>query len=187
MIVEPTALPGVLMFTPTPHGDTRGRFTELFRDDIFHHHAPGHRFVQDNASVSLKAGTVRGLHFQRVPHAQGKLVRVQAGAILDVVVDARQGSPTFGQHIAIELSAENMWQIWVPPGCLHGLCTLVDHTEVHYKVTALYHADLDGAVRWNDPDLAIDWPVSARDAILSPRDAAAPTWAAMVPGFGPHG
>jgi dTDP-4-dehydrorhamnose 3,5-epimerase len=174
MNIDTTAVPGVLIITPQRHGDERGFFMEVFRADVFAGAAPGHAFVQDNHSLSALRGTLRGLHCQRPPRAQGKLVRVTRGAVLDVAVDVREGSPTFGQHVAVELSGGNARQLWVPPGFLHGFCTLMDDTEVLYKVTDTYSQPHDVAVRWNDPALGIAWPVSLADAILSAKDAAAP-------------
>ncbi len=123
MQVAPTALDGVLVFTPKRHEDPRGSFIETFRQDVFGQHAPGVTFVQDNHSTSVRRGTVRGLHFQREPAAQGKLVRCARGAILDVAVDVRDGSPTYGRHVAVELTPSNLRQLWVPAGFLHGFCT----------------------------------------------------------------
>ncbi len=174
MQVAPTALDGVLVFTPKRHEDPRGSFIETFRQDVFGQHAPGVTFVQDNHSTSVRRGTVRGLHFQREPAAQGKLVRCARGAILDVAVDVRDGSPTYGRHVAVELTPSNLRQLWVPAGFLHGFCTLEDDTEVIYKVTSHYSPAHDAAVRWDDPDLAIAWPMSAAEAQLSAKDAAAP-------------
>ncbi len=174
MQVERTALDGVLVIAPKRHGDARGFFMETFRQDLFESHVPKTSFVQDNHSLSAQRGTVRGLHFQRDPMAQGKLVRCTRGAILDVAVDVRQGSPTYGRHVAVELSAENAKQLWVPAGFLHGFCTLVADTEVIYKVTAYYSPAHDAAVRWNDPDIGVPWPISADEASLSAKDAAAP-------------
>ncbi len=174
MQVDRTALDGVLLITPKRHEDARGSFTETFRQDVFDKHVPGTRFVQDNHSVSARRGTVRGLHFQREPMAQGKLVRCTVGAILDVAVDVREGSSTFGRHVAVELSGANGQQLWVPAGFLHGFCTLVDATEVIYKVTSFYSPAHDAGVLWNDPDLGVPWPVKEDEASLSPKDAAAP-------------
>jgi dTDP-4-dehydrorhamnose 3,5-epimerase len=172
--IEKTALPGALLITPKTFGDERGAFMEAFRRDVFAEAVPGVSFVQDNVSLSTRKGTVRGLHYQRPPMGQGKLVRCGCGAILDVAVDVRHGSPTYGRHVAVELSAENRRQLWVPVGFLHGFCTLTDDTEVLYKVTAHYSQAHDGAVAWSDPDLGIAWPVDAASAILSAKDAAAP-------------
>ena len=165
---------GPLLIVPKRFGDERGFFSETFRDDLFREHAGGVTFVQDNHSLSAARGTIRGLHYQRSPRAQGKLVRVTKGAVLDVAVDIREGSPTYGRHVAVELSAQNWAQLWVPVGFLHGFCTLTDQTEVVYKVTDYYSAEHDAAVRWNDPRIGIDWPVTEAEATLSAKDQAAP-------------
>lgn len=132
--------------------------------------------MQDNHSCSIQAGTVRGLHYQVPPRAQGKLVRVTSGAIIDVVVDVRRGSPYFGQHVKAEISAENGRQIWVPAGFLHGFITLQPNTHVAYKVTDFYDGGCDGSVLWSDPAFGIDWGVSEADAVLSDKDAKAKPW-----------
>jgi dTDP-4-dehydrorhamnose 3,5-epimerase len=168
------AIPGPILIKPRRHADDRGHFSETFRQDIFGNHVPGVHFIQDNQSISFKTGTVRGLHFQRQPRAQGKLIRVVRGRIFDVVIDARGSSPFYRQNVSVELSAENGHQLWVPQGFLHGFCTLEPNTEVAYKVTDYYSAEHDGAVRWNDPDLAVNWPVDASTAILSDKDLKAP-------------
>jgi dTDP-4-dehydrorhamnose 3,5-epimerase len=167
-------IPGLLLVEPTRLGDERGFFSEVFRSDLFEDHAGPVRFLQDNHSRSAQRGTIRGLHFQREPYAQGKLVRVTRGAILDVAVDIRHGSPTFGQHVAVELSESNWHQLWVPAGFLHGFCTLVDDVEVLYKVTSPYSRDHDAGVRWNDPAIGVAWPVSEAEATLSGKDRTAP-------------
>jgi len=131
-------------------------------------------FVQDNHSLSGPIGTVRGLHFQLPPHAQGKLVRCVRGSIIDVAVDARKNSPTYGQHIRVELSAENAQQLWVPEGFLHGFATLEANTEVVYKVTDYYAPESDGNIRWNDTDLGINWGITENTAVLSEKDLKAP-------------
>ena len=174
MEIERTSLSDVLLFTPKRHGDPRGYFCEVFRDDVFARNAGPVSFVQDNHSRSARKGTLRGLHYQKKPFAQGKLVRVTRGAILDVAVDIRHGSPTFGQHVAVELSEENGRQLWIPPGFLHGLCTLTDDTEVLYKVTAYYSGPHDAGVVWNDPDIGVPWPAMTEGYVLSPKDEAAP-------------
>lgn len=174
MRVTPLTIPGLLVFEPSRIGDSRGFFSETFRADVFESAAGPVHFVQDNHSLSAARGTVRGLHFQKPPRAQGKLVRVVKGAILDVAVDIRQGSPTFGRHAALELSAENWRQLWIPAGFLHGFCTLTEQAEVVYKTTDYYSREHDAAVRWNDPDLGIGWPVSGSQAIVSEKDAKAP-------------
>ena len=138
------------------------------------------RFVQDNHSLSRVAGTVRGLHFQRPPSAQGKLVRCVRGAIFDVAVDLRRGSPTYGRTITAELSAENWRQLWIPRGFAHGLCTLTEDTEVLYKVDAPYDAAADSAIRWDDPAIGIDWPLTGVP-VLSDKDAMAPLLAEFSP------
>ena len=174
MMIDRTALEGVLIFTPKRIEDARGSFMECFRRDVFEAHAPGVGFVQDNLSLTRRRGSVRGLHYQRPPMAQGKLVRCGRGAILDVAVDVREGSPQYGRHVAVELSEENARQLWVPAGFLHGFCTLADDAEVLYKVTAHYSAAHDGGVRFDDPDLGIAWPEFVDPSLLSPKDAAAP-------------
>lgn len=167
-------LQDVVLITPKSLSDPRGFFAETFREDKFRTMVADVSFVQDNHSLSVRRGTVRGLHFQKEPRAQGKLVRVTRGAVVDVVVDIRQGSPTYGQHLAVELSAENRSQLWVPPGFLHGFCTLADMTEVMYKVTDYYSSEHDAGVVWNDPDLGIAWPVSGAEASISDKDGKAP-------------
>ena len=174
--VKPTALDGVMIVTPARFGDDRGFFSETYNEQRFVDAGVDARFVQDNHSRSAKKGTVRGLHYQAPPFAQAKLVRVAAGSVLDVAVDARRSSPTYGKHVAVELSAENGAQLFVPEGFLHGFVTLEPETHVIYKVNAYYDRESDGAVRWNDPDLAIDWGVSENGATLSDKDAAAPFW-----------
>jgi dTDP-4-dehydrorhamnose 3,5-epimerase len=184
MNIQTLAIEGPLLITPSRHGDSRGYFSEVFRADVFEHHAPGFRFVQDNHSLSALKGTVRGLHYQKSPRAQGKLVRVGRGTILDVAVDARSGSASFGQHVAVELSGENRQQLWVPPGFLHGFCTLTEAAEVLYKVTEYFSAPHDAGVRWNDPALGIPWPVHEADVIVSEKDRTAPLFAEMGDVFG---
>jgi dTDP-4-dehydrorhamnose 3,5-epimerase len=139
-------------------------------DDWFSANVARGRFVQDNHSFSKLAGTLRGIHFQLPPHAQGKLVRVTRGAIWDVAIDLRTGSPTFGRHVGIELSAANWQQLWIPVGFGHAFCTIEPGSEVFYKVTAHYQPDSERGIAWDDPDLGIDWPVEASRAILSDRD-----------------
>ncbi|MBL8571940.1 MAG: dTDP-4-dehydrorhamnose 3,5-epimerase [Phreatobacter sp.] len=174
MKIEPLAIDGLLVIEPARIPDGRGFFSEIFRTDRFEATAGPFAFVQDNQSLSAARGTIRGLHYQKAPRAQGKLIRVVRGAILDVAVDIRQGSPTFGKHVAMELSAENWRQIWVPPGFLHGFCTLRDNTEVIYKVTDYYSREHDAGVRWNDPDIGVEWPVAELEATLSDKDRTAP-------------
>src|SRR5215204_2206355 len=163
--LEPTALADVKIVKPKRFGDARGFLSEVFNRRAFAQAGISLDFVQDNHSSSAKAGTVRGLHFQTAPFAQAKLVRVSRGRILDVAVDLRRSSPTFGQHVAVELSAANWLQLLVPVGFAHGFCTLEDETEVLYKVTAYYAAAHDRGIAWDDPALGIPWPVTAADAI----------------------
>jgi dTDP-4-dehydrorhamnose 3,5-epimerase len=170
MHFEETAIPAVRIVTPTKHGDARGFFSEVYKQSDWRNAGLDPLFVQDNHSFSAPAGTLRGLHFQLPPFAQDKLVRVTRGRILDVAVDVRRSSPTFGQHVAIELSAENWRQLFVPVGFAHGFITLEPDTEVLYKVTALYAPSHDRGVAFDDPDLAIDWRIRGEDVILSEKD-----------------
>lgn len=181
MNIERLALDGVLLIEPKKIGDARGFFSETFRADRFEAEAGPVRFVQENQSLSAKRGTVRGLHYQRAPRGQGKLVRVLRGAILDVVVDARATSATFGQHLSVELSEENWRQIFIPEGFLHGFCTLTDAVEVTYKVTDYYSPEHDAGIRWDDPALGIRWPVAQPDAIVSEKDRTAPAFSEIFP------
>lgn len=175
-IVE-TAIPAVKKLTPRRFGDARGFFTETWNARAMAAAGLDIAFVQDNHSYSAEAGTVRGLHYQRPPDAQGKLVRVLRGAILDVAVDVRRGSPTFGKWVAEELSYGNGAMLWVPRGFLHGFVTLEPDTDVMYKVDNFYAAASDGAVRFDDPDIGIDWGLGDTAPILSDKDAAAPALA----------
>lgn len=177
MQIESLEISDVKLITPRRHADPRGYFCETYNTRIFHALGISADFVQDNESYSAKKGTVRGLHFQAPPFAQAKLVRVVKGAVIDVAVDARKGSPTYGRWVSARLSAENGAALYVPAGFLHGFATLEPDTVVLYKVDAHYDRDSEGAVRWNDPDLAIDWGIGESDALLSDKDAAAPFWA----------
>lgn len=168
-------LPGVKVVELQPFGDTRGSFVETFNRQKLIALGIDHEFVQDNESWSRPVGTVRGVHFQLPPHAQGKLVRVTRGRILDVAVDLRSDSPTYRSHCSVELTGEDDLVFWIPAGFGHGFCTLEPDTVVSYKVTALYAPDSDRSVRWDDPDLAIDWPVGPAQAVLSDKDATAPS------------
>jgi dTDP-4-dehydrorhamnose 3,5-epimerase len=171
---------GPLLLEPRRFEDARGFFSEVWKDDWLAQLGVATRFVQDNHSLSRTVGTVRGLHFQRPPSAQGKLVRCVRGAIFDVAVDLRRGSPTYGRHVTAELSADNWRQLWIPRGFAHGLCTLTADTEVLYKVDAPYDAAADAAIRWDDPALGIDWPVIG-EALLSDKDRVAPPLASFEP------
>ena len=172
--ITPLALPDVLLITPRRHGDARGWFAETWSRRAFEAAGLDLDFVQDNQSFNAETGTVRGLHFQMAPHPQTKLVRCLRGAILDVAVDVRPGSPTFGKWVSATLSAEGGEQLLVPRGFAHGFCTLTDNCEIAYKVDGLYAPQTEGGVLWNDPDLAIDWPVTADRAILSDKDKVLP-------------
>ena len=167
-------IPAVLLITPPRFGDARGFFSETFHAGRLAAAGIAGPFVQDNHSLSAAKGTVRGLHLQLAPHAQGKLVRVTRGAIWDVAVDVRHGSATFGRHVAAVLSAENWQQMWIPAGFLHGFCTLEPDTEVLYKVTAPYDRDSERGVHWCDPALDIPWPVADGAALLSDKDEVLP-------------
>jgi dTDP-4-dehydrorhamnose 3,5-epimerase len=160
----------LIYFSDKRHGDQRGWFSETFRVDLFAAHIGQEVFVQDNQSLSRDRGTLRGLHFQMPPHPQGKLVRCLAGAIFDVAVDIRNGSPTYGQWIGVELSAENGKQLYIPVGFAHGFMTLEPDTMIFYKVTDHYAPDCDRGLAWNDPDLAVDWPIKDNKPLLSAKD-----------------
>ena len=174
MQITSLAIPEVKLVRPVKHGDARGFFSETYARRDFEAAGIIGELVQDNQSLSAATGVVRGLHFQIPPHAQAKLVRVVRGAILDVAVDIRHGSPTFGEHVTAELSAENWCQLWVPKGFAHGFCTLAPMTEVVYKVSDYYAPDCDKGMFWSDPALAIRWPVAAMAATVSAKDAILP-------------
>lgn len=170
MLFEDTAIPDVKIVTPKRHGDARGFFSEVYKKSDWEKVGVHLDFVQDNHSLSGPVGTLRGLHFQTAPFAQDKLVRVVRGRILDVAVDIRRASPTFGKHVAVELSTENWRQLLVPIGFAHGFVTLEPDTEVLYKVTAFYSAADDRGLAWDDPDLGIDWPLPPTGPLLSDKD-----------------
>jgi dTDP-4-dehydrorhamnose 3,5-epimerase len=174
MQIEPLAIADVKIITPRRFQDDRGFFSETWNARAFREAGLDADFVQDNHAYSVEKGVVRGLHYQLPPSAQGKLVRVTKGAILDVAVDIRRTSPTFGHHVSAVLSAENWRQIWVPVGFAHGYVTLEPHTEVVYKVTNLYAPALDRGILWSDPALAIDWGLTDSEAILSEKDRRQP-------------
>jgi dTDP-4-dehydrorhamnose 3,5-epimerase len=173
----------VKLIVPKIFHDTRGAFSETYNRQAMSDAGIPAEFVQDNQSLSASTGTLRGLHFQIAPHAQGKLVRVIRGVIMDVAVDIRAGSPTFGRHVSATLSAENRMQIWVPPGFAHGFCTLEPNTEVIYKVTAYYAPDCDRGLQWDDADLGIKWPVSAETVTLSDKDRKQTAFRDLEPAF----
>jgi dTDP-4-dehydrorhamnose 3,5-epimerase len=173
-------IPDVFIFTPKRFGDERGFFQETFNRALIEPMTGPLDWVQDNHSRSNAKGVVRGLHFQVPPFAQDKLVRCIRGAILDVAVDIRHGSPTFGRHVSACLTASGGEQIFVPRGFAHGFATLEEGCEVAYKVSNYYSASHDRSVRWNDPAIGIDWGIEEAEAILSPKDAAAPLLADLV-------
>ncbi len=182
LLIEETALPGVLILTPRRHGDARGFFCESWNARVMAAAGLDYDFVQDNHSMSREAGTLRGLHYQAPPHAQAKLVRCGRGALFDVAVDVRAGSPTFGRWVGVELSFENGRQLMVPEGFLHGFVTRQPDTEIVYKCTDFYDADADGAVRWDDPAIGIDWGLTGAPK-LSDKDRNAPRLADLDPVF----
>jgi dTDP-4-dehydrorhamnose 3,5-epimerase len=172
--IEPTAIPDLKIVTTKQFGDDRGFFTETWNRQRFAEAGIDLDFVQDNHSLSVPAGTIRGLHFQSPPHAQAKLVRVVRGSILDIAVDLRRTSPTYGRHIAVTLSAENCFQLFVPVGFAHGFCTIVPNTEVIYKVSSYYSPRHDHGIAFDDPALGIPWPSVADAFILSEKDGHQP-------------
>lgn len=174
MKVERLAIPEVLLLTPQRFPDGRGFFSETWSQKRYAEIGIPGPFVQDNHSYSAQRGVVRGLHLQIAPSVQGKLVRVTRGAVWDVAVDVRHGSPTFGQHAGAVLSAENWQQLWIPGGFLHGFCTLEPDTEVIYKVTAPYDKPAERGVIWNDPDLSVPWPIDPAEVVLSDKDRVLP-------------
>lgn len=174
MEFRPFNIADLKMITPKHIGDERGYFAETFRHDSFAENCGDFTFVQENESLSVNVGTVRGLHFQSEPHAQGKLVRCTAGALFDVAVDIRMGSPTFGQWVGEILTPKNGKQLWVPPGFAHGFCSLEPNTVICYKVTGYYSAECDKGLAWDDPEIGIAWPDLADPAMLSAKDRKQP-------------
>lgn len=173
MKITQTRLSAVKLLSPARFGDHRGFFAETYSYRVFAALGIDADFVQDNHSLSVQVGTVRGLHFQAPPHEQGKLVRCGRGSIFDVAVDIRKGSPDYGRWVGCKLSAENGAQLYIPAGFAHGFMTLEANSEIVYKCSGYYAPDSEGAVRWDDPAIGIEWPLSAR-ATLSEKDAAAP-------------
>lgn len=173
MQIEHTALPGVVIITPRRFGDERGWFCETWNARAMAEAGLDVAFVQDNHSMSAAVGTLRGLHYQRPPHAQDKLVRCTRGAIFDVAVDIRRGSPTYGKWVGVELTPQNGKQLLAPKGFLHGFVTREPDTEVQYKCSDLYAPDCDGGIRWDDPDIRIDWGLQG-EPVLSAKDRVAP-------------
>ena len=179
-MIKRFGIDGPLLLESRRFEDVRGFFSEVWKDSWLADLKVDTCFVQDNHSLSRAAGTIRGLHFQRPPSAQGKLVRCVHGAIFDVAVDLRRGSPTYGRHITAELSAENWRQLWIPRGFAHGLCTLTADAEVLYKVDAPYDAAADAAICWDDPAIGIEWPLNG-SPVLSDKDRVAPHLVDFVP------
>jgi dTDP-4-dehydrorhamnose 3,5-epimerase len=182
MDIRTLQIPGPVVIVPRKFADGRGFLSETHNEAEFCAKVANVRFVQDNHSYSEHPGTIRGIHFQVPPHAQGKLVRVVRGAIFDVALDLRTASPTFGRHAATELSAADWNQVWIPAGFGHGFCTLEPHTEVIYKVTAFYHPESERGIAWNDPGLAIGWPLGGHEPRLSDQDRQHPRLA-EAPGY----
>lgn len=174
MKLEQTVLQGVVILTPARHGDDRGFFSESWNKSRLDQAGLNYDFIQDNHSVSENSGTVRGLHFQSPPHAQAKLVRCGQGALLDVAVDIRRGSPTFGKWVGVELTAQNGKQLLIPAGFLHGFVTRTPNTEIIYKCTDYYAPDCDASVRYDDPYIGIDWGLDEEAPRLSDKDRDAP-------------
>ena len=177
MKVTKTKLDGVLILEPRRFGDARGFFSEVYNKETLRAAGINVEFVQDNHSLSRDVGTVRGLHYQSPPHAQDKLVRCGAGAIWDVAVDARKGSATYGEWVGVELTAANGLQLFVPKGFLHGFATRAPNSELLYKCSDVYAPECDGAVAFDDPDLAIDWRLDGATPVLSDKDRAASSFA----------
>ncbi|HEV7877799.1 dTDP-4-dehydrorhamnose 3,5-epimerase [Bradyrhizobium sp.] len=183
MEIRPLNIADVKLVIPQIHRDARGFFSETYSRRDFGTAGIATEFVQDNHSLSAEVGTLRGLHFQAPPRAQGKLVRVTRGSIFDVAVDIRVGSPTFGQHVNAIVSAENWRQIWIPAGFAHGYCTLEPDTEVIYKVTDYYAPDCDRGLKWDDAALGIRWPIDPDKARLSDKDRRQPALKELAPAF----
>lgn len=180
MEIIKTDIEGVLILKPHIFGDARGYFYESYNKKLLSDLAPEiPEFVQDNQSYSTY-GVVRGLHFQKAPYAQAKLVRVVSGKVLDVAVDLRAGSPTFGKHVSVELSGENHLQFFIPEGFAHGFSVLSPEVVFQYKCSAYYNKESEGGIIFNDPDLGIDWGIPQKDMILSPKDKVHPTFAQYI-------
>ncbi len=181
MQIDRTTIDGVFVLHPRKYADARGFVAETFKASVLRDAGVTHEWMQENHSYSARVATVRGLHFQAPPAAQAKLIRVLRGAIFDVALDIRRASPTYGEHVAVELNAEGMQQLYIPAGFAHGFCTLTDDTEVLYKVSADYAPAQEGGVLWNDADLGVAWPASA--ALTSERDAVWPRFKDFVSPF----
>ncbi|HWD57706.1 MAG TPA: dTDP-4-dehydrorhamnose 3,5-epimerase [Stellaceae bacterium] len=183
MQVTDTALPGVKLIQPARHGDARGYFSETYREETLAKHGVAAHFVQENQSLSAAPGVLRGLHFQTPPMAQAKLIRVVAGAILDVAVDIRRGSPNYGKHVAVVLSGDEGNQLFIPEGFAHGFCTLEPNCLVVYKVNRYWSAEHEGGLAWDDPALGIDWRLGGREPTLSDKDRHYPRLAGLPAHF----
>lgn len=181
--VERLAIPDIVLVTPPRFHDERGFFSETFHAEKWAALGLPTNFVQDNHSLTVKRNVVRGLHFQSPPHEQGKLVRCTRGKVFDVAVDLRVGSPSYGHHVAVELSAESWAQLWVPPGFAHGFCSMTEMCEVLYKVTAPYAPSHDLGIAFDDPGLGIAWPAPVADIMASDKDRRLPRLAALPPVF----
>ena len=171
-----TAIPDLLIFQPAVYEDERGHFFESYNEEVFRRQGIDIRFVQDNQSFSYH-GVIRGLHYQLEPHAQTKLIRVIEGRVLDIAVDIRQGSPTYGQYVGVELSSDNKMQLLIPAGFAHGFSVLSETAQLAYKCNTLYHKESEAGIRYDDPALNIDWQVPAHKAIVSAKDQDLPTMA----------
>lgn len=183
MEIHETAIPDVLILKPGIHADERGFLSEVFNEAALKRAGIETPFVQENHTLSIAVGTVRGLHFQIPPHPAAKLVRCTRGSALDVAVDLRRGSETYGMHVAQTLSEANWLQMFIPEGFAHGFCTLEPDTEIVYKASALWNPNLDRGIRWDDPELAIEWPIAPEDAVLSDKDRAQPAFKDTEPFF----
>jgi dTDP-4-dehydrorhamnose 3,5-epimerase len=183
MQVTDLEIEGLKLIVPQRFEDERGFFSETYSERALKEAGFSDTFVQDNFSLSTRRGTIRGLHFQRTPHAQAKLVRVNRGRILDVAVDLRRSSTTYGKHVAVELSRENWAQLYLPVGFAHGFCTLEADTEVVYKISSPYAPEAEAGILWSDPSLAIAWPVNPQDVTVSDKDALLPSFANMAIAF----
>lgn len=179
MEVQISEIPELKVISPKRHRDDRGFLSEVYNKPNLTDLGISDDFVQENHTHSLKAGTIRGLHYQIPPHPAAKLVRVVRGAAFDVAVDLRRGSPTYGDHVAVILSADNWKQLYMPRGFAHGFCTLEPDTDVAYRASAIWQPELDRGVFWADPHLAISWPVDPEHAVLSSRDRELPLFAEL--------
>jgi dTDP-4-dehydrorhamnose 3,5-epimerase len=182
-MIEHLAIRDIVLITPKRFGDDRGYFSETYKQSWFTANVANVTFVQDNQSLSRQKGVIRGLHFQRPPAGQGKLVRCLKGSIFDVAVDLRAGSPSFGRWVGATLTAQIGEQLWIPEGFAHGFCTLEPDTEVFYKVTSEYSPTHDAGVAFDDPAIGVDWPIGPADAVLSPKDQVLPRLDQLGPVF----